>query len=617
MRLRSSFTSLLALALLATSKPVISAESFSPWPPRPKANLTQCIKDILNHTLAYEPFLVAPNGSRTFNTTEAIGTDYATCKEYCGTSATPFQWSLFSPQFTGWLLPFLALTAQLPYESDGTWHDLMSLFLTIGSPQLAMYSLALTILNSRYAKRRLDDIFSQHPHPQRQLMLNDLKKKIFQTLRFSQQQPFEFGELRPHPPTLDDTRKTADELLWWTAVQETLARRERWFTASLATQAAWAIIAFSFTWVDAFGSEKIGTNITAFGLAIALCWSWILVLVLGWFFAGVSISHCPMSEAIERANRSHPDTIKRLAVYERRRGFAYSSLSRRIPGDAERAGPLYNYAKVFVWSHIVDHVIDAIQRNILNSPSITVQSLPPTPNVGENLEMRPILSHSPVSPSRDQYLSPPPTITVVSPSLLAEGPEPGRYLWEDERNAFWKRAVYSRIFWASMSATLLNIATVGSAFWLDFLTPTVGLGCRSGGVLVYWMSSYIIWIILVFSAWISDRWSVHEATQRFNRQEPGRYALGTLAVALRLLGKTLAILNSAWIIMHSMFEFTRFYNRCYCQTNRMTGAWIFLDDAQIRNLDNVRERWLGLALLTGTVCAGYISFIGFWTLRRL
>jgi hypothetical protein len=263
MRLLSSFVSLLSLVLLAISNPA-SAETFSPWPPRPRANLTQCKEDILNHTLAYDPFLVAPNGSRTFNISEAVGTDYATCKEYCGTGATAFQWSMFSPQFTGWLLPFLALTAQLPYESDGTWHDLMSLFLTIGSPQLAMYSLSLTILNSRYAKRRLNFVFSQYSQPQRQLLLNDLKKRVFQTLRVSQQQPFQLGNLNQHPPDLDDVAKTAEELLWWTTVQETLYRRERWFTASLATQAAWVVIAFSFTWVDAFGSEKVSFSFIRF-----------------------------------------------------------------------------------------------------------------------------------------------------------------------------------------------------------------------------------------------------------------------------------------------------------------------------------------------------------------
>ncbi|KAG9020454.1 hypothetical protein FS842_007320, partial [Serendipita sp. 407] len=153
------------------------------------ANLQQCRQDILKHTLAYEPYLVNINGERTFNGREAVGTDKSTCDAYCGSSSTPFHWSIFSPQFTGWLLPFLALAAQLPYESNGFWHNLMCFFLTVGSPPLAMYSLALTLLNSRYAKKLLDPL----PAPkdaEKTLQFKELKTSIFQTFRISQQEPF-------------------------------------------------------------------------------------------------------------------------------------------------------------------------------------------------------------------------------------------------------------------------------------------------------------------------------------------------------------------------------------------------------------------------------------------
>ncbi|PVF92990.1 hypothetical protein CPB86DRAFT_801601 [Serendipita vermifera] len=611
MRLKSPFVSLLSLILLAVSSSA-SAESFTPWPPRPKVNLTQCMEDVLNHTLAYDPFWIAANGSQTFNRNETVGTDYATCKAYCGTTPSAFRWSDFSPQFTGWLLPFLALTAQLPYESNGTWHDLMSLFLTVGSPQLAMYSLAMTILNSRYVKRRLDEVFSHRSKPQLQLMLDDLKMRIFKTLRVSQQQPFELGRLEAHSSDLDDDSKTELELRWWSMVDETLEWRQRRFTASLATQAGWAIVAFSFTWVDAFGSEKIGNNVTAFGLAIALCWSWLTVLVLGWFFAGVSLSHSPISEAIAQANQALPNGLPRLAALTRLRGSPYSALSRRIAGDAERAGPMYNYAKAFVWAHMADHIIETIRIHVLDGHPVASAYHLHTPLTAENMEMQHIHSQrreSPVPSSEaGTQLTKPGAPTKVA----------GRYLWADLGTSQWERTVYSRMFWAALSSVILNTATVGSAFWLDFLTPSVGLGCRSGGVLIYWMMSYIVWFLLVASAWLSDRWSVHEATERMGKNRPPRRrVLGTVAVVLRIVGKTLAVLNSFWIVIHCLFEFTAFYTRCFCQTNRRTSPWLFLDEARIREMDNVKERWLGLAILTGSVCAGYIAFMGFWTARRL
>jgi hypothetical protein len=254
MRLRQS---LLAVLLHLIFGPVATAQ-WIPLLSSPQTNMTQCILDIRNHTLSYDPFLVTIDGQRMTNPLEANGTDYDTCLVYCGDSADAFNWSLLSQQFTGWLLPFLALLAQLPYESDGTWHDFMSLILTVGSPLLAMYSLTLTILNSRYLKRRLDEAFpGEEALPEDNIKLRDLKKNMFKTLKLSQQEPFQLGSLDAYPPELNGGKLKDEELNWWDEAQKAISSKERWFTASLATQAVSVIIAFSFTWVDAFGSEHV------------------------------------------------------------------------------------------------------------------------------------------------------------------------------------------------------------------------------------------------------------------------------------------------------------------------------------------------------------------------
>ncbi|KAG8822078.1 hypothetical protein FRC17_009656 [Serendipita sp. 399] len=342
----------------------IRAFPLAPAPER-SANFTQCRDNILHHSLAYEPYLVNMDRQLTSNDSEVVGSDLGTCKAYCGTSSSSFQWSSFSSQFAGWLLLFLALTAQLPFESKGTWHNFMCLFLTVGSPQLAMYSLALTILNSRYVKKLLDTLPTPKEDEER-LQLNELKESIFQAFRFSQQEPFALATY--------DAASVVDLATlrsWWRSVRHCLARNSRWFTASLATQAAWAIIAFGFTWVDAFGSPKLtpqfGTNVTAFGLAISLCWSWVAVIVLGWFFAGVSFMSFPVIAAIEQADAMQPNAFPRLAKYQRppnRRNPSHYFLLRRITGDAEHNGPIYNYARVLVWSHMVYHVVEIIGQQL-------------------------------------------------------------------------------------------------------------------------------------------------------------------------------------------------------------------------------------------------------------
>jgi hypothetical protein len=115
-----------------------------------------------------------------------------------------------------------------------------------------MYSLTLTILNSRYLKRRLDDAF-----PGSSIRLVDLKKTIFHTFKNSQQEPFQLGSLDAYPAGLTGRKLQDGERLWWKEAQKAISSRERWFTASLATQAVVVIVAFAFTLVDAFGSEHV------------------------------------------------------------------------------------------------------------------------------------------------------------------------------------------------------------------------------------------------------------------------------------------------------------------------------------------------------------------------
>jgi hypothetical protein len=363
---------------------------------------------------------------------------------------------------------------------------------------------------------------------------------------------------------------------------------------------------------------QIGTKVTAFGLAIALCWSWVAVVVLGWYFAGVSTSNHPISQA----SRLQRDALPRLAQFTAPEELDYVALTRRIAGDLERAGPLYNYAKAFVWTYNADQLVDRLQHHLIAKPTtsdgysaskVTAESIADIE--GASPGGMPTVTQTRASNN-----------AVVSdaslPEIIPSSEDMSSYRYYQEENPGnrgQRRSVFQRMCWSAISATVLSVATVGAAFCLDYLTPSIGLGCRSGGILIYWMISYIIWMLMVVSAWISDHWSVCAATQRIeDRQLPSNlYFLGVVAVALRLTGKGIAILNSVWIVTHCLFEFTNFYSNCFCATNRGTAPWLWLDDAAIRGLNDVQERWFGLAVLTGVVCTSYFCFIGWWTRSRL
>jgi hypothetical protein len=79
-------------------------------------NFTTCLASFRSNS-------TGPTGGTDYNgkavkNTEAVGLEYETCKSYCGPGQEPFDWSLFSQQFSAWLLPWLALVSQLPFGSE-------------------------------------------------------------------------------------------------------------------------------------------------------------------------------------------------------------------------------------------------------------------------------------------------------------------------------------------------------------------------------------------------------------------------------------------------------------------------------------------------------------------
>ena len=83
----------------------------------------------------------------------ATAITYDLCLHACGATPEPFVWSVFAQHFSSWLLPWLALVSQLPFGANDKLDNLVSALLTVGSPTLAAYSLALTVLNGRWIAR--------------------------------------------------------------------------------------------------------------------------------------------------------------------------------------------------------------------------------------------------------------------------------------------------------------------------------------------------------------------------------------------------------------------------------------------------------------------------------
>jgi hypothetical protein len=119
-------------------------------------NFTQCLLDVRekygNDTTAGG----VDNNGFPVPASIATGLTYNLCVKECGTEPSDFDYSAFSEQFIAWLLPWMALLSQLPYDANNPRSNMMALFLAVGSPVLAAFSLLMTVHNGRWIKEELD-----------------------------------------------------------------------------------------------------------------------------------------------------------------------------------------------------------------------------------------------------------------------------------------------------------------------------------------------------------------------------------------------------------------------------------------------------------------------------
>jgi hypothetical protein len=142
------------------------------------------------------------------------------------------------------------------------------MLLTLGSPTLAAYSLALTVLNGRW----IAQLFSKYRYPN--------AKNAVRILSSLQQSPLRVDT--------DDVLLASLIMLpqndeWWEELVVWLEYPHTW-SISAATSIAWVIIAYIFTIIDYFSQDaqnSLNPNGDGVG-SIGSLWLWLLPIVIGW-----------------------------------------------------------------------------------------------------------------------------------------------------------------------------------------------------------------------------------------------------------------------------------------------------------------------------------------------
>lgn len=328
--------------------------------------LDQANQTISNHTSTVT--LVDQNGTPTTDQAKAWGCSYDDCMKY---SSGPNSWSFitwnnFVPMFSTWLLPWIALTAQLPYETKDKATNLMSLLLALGSPMLAAYSVSLTVLNARWINggfRREREAWrcrGLRGAPQKQIEAIQAARWILIEIqhipiRVTKGPHNDFAQVIVRP----------ENAAWWMNLTREISKTKRKKTLSLFMQLGWVIAAQILSIIQFFTTGP-DDNSVVLGLAISSLWAWMLPIVWGWVYVGTQNFARSIRNALEAV------TVPRITdangviqsncevLIDRTDDIDESELALflgfPITGWEREPGPLFVYARVHTHLAACEHI---------------------------------------------------------------------------------------------------------------------------------------------------------------------------------------------------------------------------------------------------------------------
>ncbi|KAF8175981.1 hypothetical protein K438DRAFT_1979487 [Mycena galopus ATCC 62051] len=238
-----------------------------------------------------------PVNSNISETPGIWGITFEACQAKCGMDKIiqSMNFSSAAVPLTTWLLPWIALIAQLPFEANG-WTDLLSACLCVGSPALATYSLALTTFNRNYiaAKfKRLREKAEKDTKQRYDYMVERLDAAAF-ILQESQQCPLRADQRNGELASLV---VLPDRQHFWRTARKDLTNTRRGFTYSFLAQVILAFASYLISFIaavhDSLGSPDVGLQ-----FATSSVWSWMFPIVFGYIRVGSQYKAGAIKEAL-------------------------------------------------------------------------------------------------------------------------------------------------------------------------------------------------------------------------------------------------------------------------------------------------------------------------------
>ena len=381
--------------------------------------------------------LLDSNGNQPPFVNNATAIRYSLCESQCGASQLPFSWGTFSQEFSAWLLPFLALTSQLPFGAKHRLDNLTSVFLNVGSPALGGYSLIMTVLNARWVTRKFEAI--RYPNAQ-------LAVKILASLQYAPVRVLSENYLLSSLIVLPEN----DE--WWNELAQLIDYTHTW-SISAATSIIWVIVAYIFTIVNSIGD--LTSDVSSNGQSVGTVWLWLICIVIGWLQLSPKSDYSRLTRIFGRANdmayvASHNGAMKASSLNQLRAVSIDAVFSGTLFfWDENRSPPVFNYARVLPWSLSAEIMSDAFHEASVNA-----------------------WMHRPVA-GKINWKDAVKGSDVHDENRRGSPEEMDRYCAIQMPQSRWASGVFIRMTVASIIALTLQWGTTGASFIGEYLSPTI------------------------------------------------------------------------------------------------------------------------------------------------
>ena len=498
--------------------------------------------------------------------------------------------------------------------------DVLSFWITIGSPALAAYSLQITHLNKRWITTAFSDV--KYPN----------SKHISTVLSAFQHVPIRVSH---HPPLLHSLIILPKNDDFWYYLAMAVEKTPRW-SIPLIINFVLVILSVILTVLDSYiqGPSSSGPGMVA-------TWVFLLPLIIGWLRVGCepepnhlrnSLDAASLGAWVATGQGDQPvgDTLAMEFVEDEDVDFARK--------DELKTGPLFNYSRAFTSAVAAELTLELMRNAAANAErripvgtsrdgvaGVWVESegdaISDENRTGTDSEVTEYCTR--VLPRRKS--NPAPTALLdIEPSETSIIPDPSNSTSAAQYSevldtlypplplynphlvihnpSIWATGIRKRVALAAILALGLQWGTSGVAVVINYSAPPYGLGCRALSHLLYCMTATTSFLLFLASSILAHMSRPHKR-QNSSRSPRLHACINMGAIVCRRLGKLVAIVSAAGTLVACFLEITGAFDNCFCRSTTFDKGRDFVSYAA-KTTSSFARVWI-----TGMVMAFSTAFL--------